>query len=327
MPAMKTAQPELKLWTPRLQPYSDDEAIFTQAPFWEVFTRRLGITTRHQGNDLWDALKANLQTERWFEFALDWLTYCLGGEIVSEMPEEDVQASWAIILEVLYMCFEHGGAQAGDDMAEKLLLAAQMEQVAAGHFTSYHPSMGLPADFNWDEELEHRDTASSDSESKSEDGDVDGDYLPEMDDEIADGMDLDLDSDDDDNDAEDDPDDPMGQHDTQDEASLPNMVQTRRQRRPRTIVQLSTLEAAEDPVTLPYKWYNHIMVFFYPVVRPKSGLLEKLREICRAGNLLETSHPDVETSFRFHDWKLAYGRMLCRWTPRSMTFEAYELLL
>ncbi|KAJ7681162.1 hypothetical protein B0H17DRAFT_1205978 [Mycena rosella] len=46
-----------------------------------------------------------------------------------------------------------------------------------------------------------------------------------------------------------------------------------------------------------------------------SKLWETLLDICRPGNLLETSHPDVELSFRFHSWRISYGEMLCRWTP------------
>ncbi|KAJ7223012.1 hypothetical protein GGX14DRAFT_387398 [Mycena pura] len=33
------------------------------------------------------------------------------------------------------------------------------------------------------------------------------------------------------------------------------------------------------------------------------GLLNKLEEICELGNLLETSHPNVKISLRFHHWK------------------------
>ncbi|KAJ7660582.1 hypothetical protein B0H17DRAFT_1185326 [Mycena rosella] len=47
----------------------------------------------------------------------------------------------------------------------------------------------------------------------------------------------------------------------------------------------------------------------------RSKLWETLLNICRPGNLLETSHPDVELSFRFHSWRISYGEMLCRWTP------------
>ncbi|KAJ7431679.1 hypothetical protein B0H11DRAFT_1941366 [Mycena galericulata] len=41
-----------------------------------------------------------------------------------------------------------------------------------------------------------------------------------------------------------------------------------------------------------------------------STLQEKFLEICRPGNLLETSHPDVEISFRFYNWRISYGEIL-----------------
>ncbi|KAJ7668089.1 hypothetical protein B0H17DRAFT_1248824 [Mycena rosella] len=66
-----------------------------------------------------------------------------------------------------------------------------------------------------------------------------------------------------------------------------------------------------------YRWQRAIQCFFS---RPQSSwqssqLWETLLEIFRPGNLLETSHPDVELSFRFHNWRISYGEMLCRWTP------------
>lgn len=51
-----------------------------------------------------------------------------------------------------------------------------------------------------------------------------------------------------------------------------------------------------------------------PFVLQKSGLIELFLEICRPGNLLETTHPDVELSFRFYSWRVSYGELLCRWT-------------
>lgn len=54
-----------------------------------------------------------------------------------------------------------------------------------------------------------------------------------------------------------------------------------------------------------------------------SGLVDKLEEICEPGNLLETSHPDVEKSFRFHHWKDRYGEILCKWTKEKITWDDY----
>ncbi|KAJ7430162.1 hypothetical protein B0H11DRAFT_1943644 [Mycena galericulata] len=54
------------------------------------------------------------------------------------------------------------------------------------------------------------------------------------------------------------------------------------------------------------------------------SLLAQLHEVCRLGNLLETSHPNVEQSFRFHNWKMSYGRLICKWTCTSISEEEYE---
>ncbi|KAJ7446882.1 hypothetical protein B0H11DRAFT_2248652 [Mycena galericulata] len=112
------------------------------------------------------------------------------------------------------------------------------------------------------------------------------------------------------------------------------------------------------PLDLPAYWLRRIQVFFYPVVNPKicwskadivddlrdmrnlpkcsyqlpafqaaleeSSILAQLHEVCRLGNLLETSHPDVEQSFWFHNWKMSYGRFICRWTCTSISEEEYE---
>lgn len=55
-----------------------------------------------------------------------------------------------------------------------------------------------------------------------------------------------------------------------------------------------------------------------------SGLLDCLYDICEAGNLLETTHPDVELSFRYHNWKITYGELLTKWIPPSISAEEYE---
>lgn len=49
-----------------------------------------------------------------------------------------------------------------------------------------------------------------------------------------------------------------------------------------------------------------------------------MHRVCRRGNLLETSHPDVEDSFRWHDWKTSYAEMICRWVAPTRTQEEYD---
>ncbi|KAJ7172378.1 hypothetical protein C8R46DRAFT_146331 [Mycena filopes] len=100
----------------------------------------------------------------------------------------------------------------------------------------------------------------------------------------------------------------------------------------------------------PPRWEEHIGVFFYPAAAleheprepthvvddlvemrrvpiqvydseifkdrlEESHLLHRFQAICRPGNLLETSHADVERSFRLYNWRTAYGELFVRWTP------------
>ncbi|KAJ7782942.1 hypothetical protein B0H16DRAFT_1447178 [Mycena metata] len=105
----------------------------------------------------------------------------------------------------------------------------------------------------------------------------------------------------------------------------------------------STSLPTQIPIAqLPALWYQHLFVFFEPVASPhsfqrspkdvidaycqmrdlpehdwksptfqetltSSGLLAQLKRICRLGDLIETSHPDVERSFRIHDWKISFA--------------------
>lgn len=54
----------------------------------------------------------------------------------------------------------------------------------------------------------------------------------------------------------------------------------------------------------------------------ESGLSKCLLRVCEPGNLLETSHPDVEQSWRFHDWAYSYGEILARLTTPEMIAQA-----
>ncbi|KAJ7765041.1 hypothetical protein DFH07DRAFT_770301 [Mycena maculata] len=98
-----------------------------------------------------------------------------------------------------------------------------------------------------------------------------------------------------------------------------------------------------DCSELTDRWIRNINVFFWPLVNPlarqtsqyrterfqkalkMSGLLDKLHQICKPGNLLETSHLDVELSFRFHNWKISYVEKICDWTPEVLTKTEYEV--
>ncbi|KAF8204367.1 hypothetical protein K438DRAFT_1819719 [Mycena galopus ATCC 62051] len=54
------------------------------------------------------------------------------------------------------------------------------------------------------------------------------------------------------------------------------------------------------------------------------GLFDMLHAIARPGNLLETSHVDVEESFRWYDWKVSYAELIVRWVEPTRTQEEYD---
>ncbi|KAJ7744461.1 hypothetical protein DFH07DRAFT_777037 [Mycena maculata] len=56
----------------------------------------------------------------------------------------------------------------------------------------------------------------------------------------------------------------------------------------------------------------------------ESGLRDLMDRICRRGNLIETSHADVQDSFRWHDWKISYAEMICRWVAAVRTQAEYD---
>ncbi|KAJ7710171.1 hypothetical protein B0H16DRAFT_1480741 [Mycena metata] len=121
----------------------------------------------------------------------------------------------------------------------------------------------------------------------------------------------------------------------------------------------STSPPTQIPIAqLPALWYQHLSVFFEPVASPhsfqrspedvidaycqmrdlpehdwksptfqetltSSGLLAQLKWICRLGNLIETSHPDVERSFRVHDWKISFAELIGRWNEATIDEAEY----
>ncbi|KAJ7178700.1 hypothetical protein C8R43DRAFT_1118071 [Mycena crocata] len=320
----------LSLWTPPLRPFSEDEKLFSQEPFKCLFTERLHAKVTRRSVHSWGSVPAELQTLAWMEFASDFLTYCIGCEVVSEMPEEDLRQSWEVILNVLYTRFDSKGSAEGDAAARDLLLKEQMQQVHKGHFRNYAED-NIPAEFSWGEDIEEREAQSNDEDISRLENYT---YIEQ--------------------DMADDDDDPM------DEDYIPEFVPTRPALRRQPVPSLPAPEpsASPSPAELPNQWCKHMKVFFYPMVAPKlrrskkdlvddyramrdlpkrvyqsaafqtslqeSGLLDCMKEVCRAGNLLETSHDDVEASFRFHNWKVAYGEILCKWIEPIMSLAEYK---
>jgi hypothetical protein len=70
-------------------------------------------------------------------FASDWLSFALGGEVVTRIPEEDVKLRWEIILDVFFMRFSHKGSAEGDETALDILQVAQMKHARKTDFYAY----------------------------------------------------------------------------------------------------------------------------------------------------------------------------------------------
>ncbi|KAJ6464716.1 hypothetical protein DFH09DRAFT_1346753 [Mycena vulgaris] len=244
----------------------------------------------------------------------------------------DAQASsslsWDVILDVLYLRFSHAGAQEGDKLALGLLLKTQME-----NFRAY---VNPPTDLCWMDEIDPQDDSDVDSESDAGDfeftycDDDDSDYDEAM--AAADG-----------NEAED--------------TYIPDFTQSRPAPR-RAAGPKKQPSPPADLTRLPYVWFQHMQVFFYPKVNPRirrskrdvvhdlramrnlpkrvwasetfqtaledSGLLDTMHRISKPGNLLENTHFDVQQSFRFHNWKRSYPKLIVRWTATTISEEEYE---
>ncbi|KAJ7688904.1 hypothetical protein B0H14DRAFT_3176117 [Mycena olivaceomarginata] len=314
-----------RLWTPRLYPYTDDKRIFGMSPFCEatevylassrMSQKRGGIEPTGHGAALWVILEKDLATERWLEFVTDWLSFALGGEVVAAMPQDAIRLAWIVILDVLSLRFAHKGSHDGDALALKVLLDAQHRNFEAYLFP--------PHDYSFVDDLETREADILVDEDEDEDEDNSMDGLNAGADEI-----------------------PNFNHSATAPSSRPYI--------PKESVPLEN--AAEE---MPAIWFQHISVFFWPVAQPKhfrrspkdiindycqmrdlpardyksesfqetlnsSGLLARLHEICELGNLLETTHPDVENSFRYHNWKISYAQIICRWTSATITEDEYK---
>ncbi|KAJ7799303.1 hypothetical protein B0H14DRAFT_2903647 [Mycena olivaceomarginata] len=139
----------------------------------------------------------------------------------------------------------------------------------------------------------------------------------------------------------------------EEEEMLPRFVKS--VRKPCSLPPKALLQPQADTVQLPFFWVKNMSDFFYGQgdkpdseiivddlvamrhLKPEqyrtpaflstletSGLFSLMREIARPGNLLETSHPDIEASFLDHDWKLSYSELICNWVEPTVSPEDYE---
>ncbi|KAJ6625544.1 hypothetical protein B0H10DRAFT_1942445 [Mycena sp. CBHHK59/15] len=292
-----------KLWTPRLRPFEEDAQSFNQAPFKAAFERfSVAHTTRSVQDVLFEEITPHLQTEYWASAQFKW------GELLSGLGESDGTVEQGHRLFIEHQDDVDALAEA-DTIAEECLLQAQMS-----YFRAYAP----PApDFCWLDDLDRRDTWDEEL-SLGASSDLDAEDAMDVDWEDVDVLDTDY----------------------QEADAVPDFVQEAVPLYPSTSPEKS-YKSSETvaPEELPYFWAEAICDFFFPDrdVDPDapwskqqivdylvdmralgraaytsdgfqsaleaSGLALALDEVCLPGNLLETSHPDVEESFRFHNWK------------------------
>ncbi|KAJ7228153.1 hypothetical protein GGX14DRAFT_384671 [Mycena pura] len=335
-----------KLWTPRLRPYEDDRAVFSEEPFSGVFAQLdLHTRTRRGGVEITAPIIKLLSQPIWRQHLSDWLIFTLGG--VLHTPKEGVYDGRQLFIDVLGIRRAYGGRDEGEILAVDMLLSCQMENYWAGCFHPFSVHLSnlaqdsAPADFCWQDDLAQRELLDDDedesSESEPEEDDLDGDtdYIPmEVDEPVL---------------------EPLEELD---------FVPHKRSKRRAILKKYKNTVQPVDAGDLPAFYAQHIREFFFSaspnqtdpnedrtvlskcvrqdLVQMKkltppqyrsgpfqsaletSGLFDLLREVCRPGNLLEVSHRDVTSSFRRHNWKTAYAELICRWVKPTLTEEEYE---
>ncbi|KAJ7843062.1 hypothetical protein B0H14DRAFT_3456368 [Mycena olivaceomarginata] len=322
MPQPPERPKHVRVWTPRLRLYTEDEAVFLEEPF----------ATE---------LVSTLCEPRFIEHLTDWLCFTLGAEITEDLGLESLVPGQELFVDVLFTRYLYGGTSEGDTIAYKLLEAAQIDQV------KYYRGFGdTPADFSLAQDFDARETLDSDSEHESDwegsnDDDVlmddtDTDYVPEPADESMGDM-------------------SPPPSDSESDLDLPCFVRQPTHKKLRVVPKVPLLPP-DDQSSQICRWIHHIQEFFYsdvPGVRDsrlvvddlvemravparvynseafqciseESGLIELLHKIARPGNLIETTQVDIEESFRWWDWKIAYAELIVQWLQPVITEAEWE---
>ncbi|KAJ7770154.1 hypothetical protein DFH07DRAFT_953986 [Mycena maculata] len=345
-----------RVWTPQLRLYEEDAEVFHAEPFATEFAERAKSTvTRRGAGDLWEKLTALLATPRWVQYISDWLSYTLGGEIVDLVPGFALNRGCKLFVEVLWIRYNSKGSSDGDVQALDLLLKAQRNNM-----DEFRPYPKPPADFCWIDELQQRETWDEDSDAGERDSDWEdaSDYDDEDDPMDSDFLDPDYCVEETEQAALEDegqlpnfvqtasdlniaalptklppdcdltddqvpyqwaphiaefffPEEHMS--DLQPEEKLKKAMEPR----DKTAVVVDLVAMRK----LGPKVYKSQM---FQQALEESGLRDLMDRICRRGNLIETSHADVQDSFRWHDWKISYAEMICRWVAAVRTQAEYD---
>ncbi|KAJ7640132.1 hypothetical protein B0H17DRAFT_1216743 [Mycena rosella] len=318
---MAAKSPGPMLWTPRLHPFAEDEEVWLQEPFKTTFTsRNTRISTRHQIDTSWERLTTELlQAPDWAEWAWDWLAYCIGEDVTSKIPEHLLSQALELILNVLYLRFSIVEAQ-----------MANLSRLIYCWLTRWTCSalmrVDIPAEYSWFDDLDRRDDRESDWEDVDSDSDSDSGSNYSSDEQMPPVID---------------DDEPMPGSEVEEEYSsdayVPNFTQFSAAPAPRALpmkkkpkfsvapdLRRTQKDVVNDLVNmrlLPKKIWNTPA---FQMALEMSGLLDKMYEISKPGNLLETSHTDVLESFPVPQLEVQLPELICKWTPATISLEDYE---
>ncbi|KAJ7152312.1 hypothetical protein C8R43DRAFT_950915 [Mycena crocata] len=285
------------LWDPRPQSFVDDKLLFSQPPIAPIFAAN---QTKRESSRLLDclveALLPELSTPDWVAISTDWVLFCLGGEIVSALSDsEDAIQSFKtqiqLFVHVLWLRYIHGDTEQCEALVQKCLLDGRVNIVR--FLSAPPPQLSFIEDISRQDRLADFDDEEEDDDEANSLSGSDDVYDDDEDPVYNDDEDSDEDSD-----------------------------------------YLSWEDEGKSSV---YRWQKNISAFFYPeeiqLTKPRkckrvvkdlvqmrnlpaqvyespqfttelkdSGLLNSFLKICQPGNLLETTHPDVELSYRFYNW-------------------------
>ncbi|KAJ7791969.1 hypothetical protein B0H14DRAFT_2624551 [Mycena olivaceomarginata] len=338
---MSRRRPAASAWTPRLRPYDEDASIWLNSPFKEVLARYTSNRlTRQRGASLWQQLSEIMKTAEWVERCSDWLAFTLGGDILDTMPGDSLERGGQLFLEVTADRVCHNGDATGDTIAYQKLEAAQIR--AFKSYVSFaifvHPKAdkvqgSLPTNYCFTDDINQRDIPPGASEEDEET------WEEESTDESGDEYWEDIDEDDPDNKGVDvqmkDISNPPSNPPSAVPSSVSALVSSWEQNIQNfffTRPSAPLCEAAtvvDDLVAmqkLSHKIYNsdEFCRELDVNISPLNYWVEAMRSVCKPGNLIETSRPDLEESFRSHNWKLFYADLICRWVRPSLTSEQYD---
>ncbi|KAJ7716060.1 hypothetical protein B0H16DRAFT_1476961 [Mycena metata] len=215
-------------------------------------------------SQLFTELLPLLQSEYWIHESKQFVSYCLGKELL-KMISDSLERVLRLFIEILFIRYCHPDDEVGVYPAQKVLLEAQ---------TAWWRILARQAEgstqISFVEDLSHPDELNNSFDNQTDD--LENDFSGDNQTDDLKPNEHNQNSDFSGNDSDTDP----SMESDDDEHENPG----------------------------PGRWDLPIA----------SGLLKHFLEICRPGNLLETSHTDVEISFRYYNWWTSYGQMLVRWT-------------